>query len=190
MVIIGDGPIALLASRGPGLRRGQIFIWASTTSTWKSPYKLGADHKLYANRTLDRWPSSRTTPTAPARTSCWTWPAPQAPTEGFKMLRQGGRFSAFGIAPNRPAMLDYNAGIVFKGAQIHGINGRKMFDTWYRVRNLLASGRLDIRPVITHMFTPGRLQEGFDAMLGRPRQSAKVVLFPAADELDAAKKRM
>ena len=65
-----------------------------------------------------------------------------------------------------------------------------MFDTWYRVRNLLATGRLDIRPVITHMFRLEEYKAGFDAMLGRPRQSAKIVLFPTADEFEAAKKRM
>jgi threonine 3-dehydrogenase len=105
------------------------------------------------------------------------------------MVRKAGRVSAFGIAPTSPLQLDYNGGIVFKGCQIHGISGRKMFDTWYRNRNLLAYGRLDVSPVITHMFTLADYAKGFDAMTERPRKSAKVVLFPDAAELEAAKKR-
>jgi threonine 3-dehydrogenase len=107
----------------------------------------------------------------------------------FRMVRKAGRVSAFGIAPSSPLALDYNGGIVFKGCQIHGINGRKMFDTWYRNRNLLAYGRLDVRPVITHMFTLAEYAAGFGVMTERPRRSAKAVLFPDPKELEAAKKR-
>jgi threonine 3-dehydrogenase len=107
----------------------------------------------------------------------------------FRMVRKGGRVSAFGIAPSSPLMLDYNNGIVFKGCQIHGISGRKMFDTWYRVRNLLANKRLDVTPVITHMFPLEEFEKGFAAMLERPRKSAKVVLFPDRKEHEAALKR-
>ena len=98
-------------------------------------------------------------------------------------LRKGGRFTAFGIAPESPCPIDYNNGIVFKGCQIHGINGRKMYDTWYRVRNLLASKRLDPSPVITHKFLLDDYEKGFEKMIERPRQSAKVVLFPDPNEM-------
>jgi threonine 3-dehydrogenase len=107
----------------------------------------------------------------------------------FRMVRKAGRVTAFGIAAQSPLPVDYNAGIVFKGCQIHGVNGRRMFDTWYRVRNLLAAGRIDVSPVITHLFSLEEYAKGFEAMTTRPRVSAKVVLFPAPDELAAAKKR-
>jgi threonine 3-dehydrogenase len=64
-----------------------------------------------------------------------------------------------------------------------------MFDTWYRVRALLASGRLDPSPVITHMFALEDFEKGFGEMTTRPRKSAKVVLFPDKKELAAALKR-
>jgi len=40
------------------------------------------------------------------------------------------------------------------------------------------------------MFSLEDYVKGFDAMLGRPRESAKVVLFPDAAEFAAARKRM
>ena len=61
---------------------------------------------------------------------------------------------------------------------IYGINGRLMFDTWHTVRALLASGRLDIRPIITHRLPLTQFQEGFGLMTNRPKVSGKVVLYP------------
>jgi len=108
----------------------------------------------------------------------------------FAMVRKAGRVTAFGIAAESTVPIDYNNGIVFKGCQIHGINGRKIFDTWYRNRNLLASGRLDPTPVITNVFPLGDFVKGFDKMIERPRTSAKVVLFPEMGEYEAAVKRI
>jgi len=115
----------------------------------------------------------------------------QAIQEGFAMLRKGGRFSAFGVLSEPTVTIDYNNSIVFKGCQIHGINGRKMFDTWYRVRNLLASKRLDISPVVTHKMALEDFARGFDLMLApfRERKAGKIILFPDKKELAEALKR-
>ena len=39
---------------------------------------------------------------------------------------------------------------MFKGAKVLGINGRKMFATWYQMEELLLSGRLQLDEIITH----------------------------------------
>lgn len=93
---------------------------------------------------------------------------------GLKVLRKGGRFSAFGI-PSGKITLDYNS-IIFKGLTLYGISGRLMFDTWFKVRNLLMNKKLDISPVITHKFKLEEFDKGFSAMLDKT--AAKVILFP------------
>ncbi|MCP4594557.1 MAG: hypothetical protein GY842_27815, partial [bacterium] len=108
----------------------------------------------------------------------------------FAMVRKAGRLTAFGVAPESPVPIDYNNGIVFKGCQIHGINGRKIFDTWYRNGNLLAAGRLNPAAVITDVFKLEDYEAAFTKMTERPRKSAKVVLFPDEQEYQAAKKRL
>ena len=105
------------------------------------------------------------------------------------MLRKGGRFSAFGVLSESMYNINYNDFLVFRGARVHGINGRKMFDTWYRVGNLLSSGRLDIRPVITHMMLLEDFTRGFDLLMELPRRASKIVLFPDKAELDKAQSR-
>lgn len=96
---------------------------------------------------------------------------------GFKLVRKGGRYSAFGIAPGKVEW-DINNGVVFKGVTIYGINGRLMYDTWHKVANLLKYKKLDISPVVTHKLPLEKFEEGFNLMIDRPKVSGKVVLIP------------
>jgi threonine 3-dehydrogenase len=189
MVILGDGPIGLFAvgvARAVGVTN--IILVGLSRFNLEIGRRLGADHILYAD-------DNETDRVAYVKDHTYGFGAdivlemagvPQAVDEGFKMLRKGGRFSAFGVLSETAIPIDYNNSVVFKGCQIHGINGRKMFDTWYRVRNLLASGRLDISPVVTHKMALGDYREGFAKMMELPRKAAKIVLFPDKEELESA----
>ena len=73
---------------------------------------------------------------------------PAAIAQGFRMLRMGGRASLLGI-PSRAVEMDLANGVIFKGATVHGINGRKMYETWFQAEALLRGG-MDLSPVITH----------------------------------------
>jgi threonine 3-dehydrogenase len=193
MVITGDGPISLFATavaRACGVAR--IFLVGKYEFNMEIGRKLGADHLLWTNRSTadERYQFVRDhTGGNGVDVALEMVGSQDSVVDCFRMVRKAGRVTAFGIAAQSPLPVDYNAGIVFKGCQIHGVNGRRMFDTWYRVRNLLAAGRIDVSPVITHLFSLEEYAKGFEAMTTRPRVSAKVVLFPAPDELAAAKKR-
>ncbi len=193
MVITGDGPISLFAvaiARATGVAK--IILLGKYEFNVEIARRLGADHLIYTNKTTpdERLEMVRDlTGGNGVDIALEMVGSNDSIGDCFRMVRKAGRVTAFGIAPTSPLMLDYNGGIVFKGCQIHGVSGRKMFDTWYRNRNLLAYGRLDVRPVITHMFTLDQYATGFGAMTERPRKSAKVVLFPDKAELEAARKR-
>ncbi len=74
---------------------------------------------------------------------------PSAIAQGFRMLRMGGRASLLGI-PSRPVELDLANAVIFKGATVHGINGRKMYETWFQAEALIRDSGVDLSPVITH----------------------------------------
>ncbi|GAG67312.1 unnamed protein product [marine sediment metagenome] len=97
--------------------------------------------------------------------------------QGLSVLKKGGRFTAFGI-PSGKVEIDLANDIIFKGAVVIGISGRKMFDTWYRVAGLLESKRIDISPVITHKFPLEEFKKGFELMMSEERKAAKILLFP------------
>jgi threonine 3-dehydrogenase len=78
-------------------------------------------------------------------------------------MNHGGRVAALGIPP-RPMTLDVND-IIFKGLEVAGIYGRRIFETWYKMAAMLQSG-LDISPVITHRFEAGDFEEAFATVAG------------------------
>ncbi len=99
---------------------------------------------------------------------------PQAINQGFRALRKGGWASLLGLAPG-PVEMDINDGIIFKGARVYGINGRRMYDTWYKMEALLTSG-LDVQPLITHSFPMEDFAEAFELVLSG--SCGKVILYP------------
>ncbi len=196
MLITGDGPISLFAI-GVAFACGvaKIIHFGKYDFNMAIGKKLGADYQVWTNKTSreERIKIVRElTDGQGVDIALEMTGSEDSILDCFAMVRRAGRVTAFGIPEKSPLPFgfDYSGGIVFKGCQIHGINGRKIFDTWYRVRNLLASKRLDISPVITHLFSLEDFEEGFKKMTERPRQSAKFVLFPDRDELEKAKKRL
>lgn len=97
--------------------------------------------------------------------------APAAFQQFLDTVINGGKVALLGI-PSVDFAIDWNQ-VIFKGLTLQGIYGRKMFETWYKMKNLLLSG-LDVTPVITHHFPMERFQEGFDVM--RSGKSGKVIL--------------
>ncbi len=69
--------------------------------------------------------------------------------QGFRLLRNGGWAGLLGL-PSKPVEVDLANAVIFKGATVHGINGRKMYETWLQAEALLRDGRIDLSPVITH----------------------------------------
>lgn len=99
--------------------------------------------------------------------------APSAIDAGFSALRPGGTAALLGI-PSRPLTFDLTNHVIFKGARVLGINGRKMFQTWYQMEALLLSGRLELDEIITHQLPMERFAEGFGLM--QSGEGIKIVL--------------
>jgi len=100
---------------------------------------------------------------------------PMAVEQGLQALHSGGWISLLGIG-DRPVTLDLNDLVVTKGITIHGIFGRRIWDTWERTSAYLSSGRVDVTPLITHRFPLDDFQEAMAQM--KSGRSGKVVLLP------------
>jgi len=99
--------------------------------------------------------------------------SPQAMKDGLATLRAGGRASILGVFP-KPFEVDVTNDIVFRGITLHGINGRKMFDTWYKARAFLP--KIKLERLVTHRFKLKEIEKGFDVL--KRREGMKVVLEP------------
>ncbi len=100
---------------------------------------------------------------------------PDAIRTGFSILRRGGRVSLLGI-PSRPVELNFADDIIFKGATILGINGRRMYQTWYQMQALLKAGKLDLRPAITDRISMRDFSKGMERL--KTGEASKILLYP------------
>lgn len=93
----------------------------------------------------------------------------------FKYLKPGGCMSLLGI-PSEPICLDFATDIVFKGIHIYGVTGRRIYDTWYKVKELIDHDRLHLDKIITHQLPLARINEAGEIMGGK--NCGKIILFP------------
>jgi threonine 3-dehydrogenase len=93
--------------------------------------------------------------------------------QGLRMVRNGGRAALLGL-PSDDVSLNLAESIIFKGLTVLGINGRKMFETWYQTQALVVAGRVDLAPIITHVIPIERFQECFELL--HDGKAAKIVM--------------
>jgi threonine 3-dehydrogenase len=101
--------------------------------------------------------------------------------QGFRLLRPGGEAALLGLF-SRPIEFDFDNRVVFKGATVHGIVGRRLWATWYQMRAMLRSGAVDLAPMVTHRFGLDDFEAAFDLMASG--QCGKVVMFPNPADAD------
>src|SRR5580704_17248370 len=93
--------------------------------------------------------------------------------QGFAILRMGGRASLLGI-PSRPVEIDLANALIFKGATVHGINGRKMYETWFQAEALIRDSGVDLAPVITHRLPLAKFDEAMKLL--ESGEASKILL--------------
>jgi threonine 3-dehydrogenase len=95
--------------------------------------------------------------------------------DGFRMLRPGGRASLLGI-PAEPVTLDLLNDVIFKGATVQGIYGRRMFETWLQMSALLRDRRLNLEPLFKERLRLGEYAQAFRLL--EQGAAGKVILLP------------
>lgn len=93
---------------------------------------------------------------------------------GLDLTRNGGHVALLGI-PAQEVCLDLARDIIFKGLTLHGINGRRMFETWFQCTGFLRNRLLDLSPIITHHLPFESFEEGLQLM--QAGKAGKVVLY-------------
>lgn len=87
--------------------------------------------------------------------------------------RPGGRISLLGLYAEMLESVDLNK-MIFKGLKVHGIIGRRMWDTWDQMKWLLAEKGLDVTPVVTHEMPYTEVTEAMETM--KRGEAGKIVL--------------
>ncbi len=101
--------------------------------------------------------------------------AASALDQALRVVTRGGRISLLGIF-GEPVPIELSELVIMKGLRVHGIFGRRIYDTWERTQSLLRSGSLDVGPIITHRLSLADWEQAFDLIAAR--NAGKVVLVP------------
>src|SRR5271168_3631116 len=100
---------------------------------------------------------------------------PTAIQQGFSSLRAGGRASLLGI-PTENVPLDLVKDVIFKGATVQGIYGRRMYGTWVQMTALLKAGRLNLEPLFGEEAPLEKFEDAFAKLQGG--WAGKILLYP------------
>ena len=101
--------------------------------------------------------------------------APAAIDSAFRAVRNGGDVVLFGI-PGRPVEIDVAESLIFKNLTVTAVNGRQVWETWFKTRWLLEHGVVDLSPLVTHELPLEGFADAFEE-LGRG-EACKIVLRP------------
>lgn len=172
VLITGAGPIGIMAvaiARRAGARNVVI--------TDVNDYRLGIAAKLGATRAVNVTHHSladvmsELDMTEGFDVGLEMSGVPAAFADMLRTINHGGKLALLGILPAGTG-IDWNE-VIFKGLEVRGIYGRRMFETWYKMIAMLEGG-LDLSSVVTHRFAVDDFQKAFDA--ARSGQAGKVIL--------------
>jgi len=178
VLITGCGPIGLLA-----ITVAKTFGAENVIATEVNPVRLALARKMGADRVINPLESGDATrreirDAAGGRgvdVAVEMSGHPRSLELCFDSLTPGGRVSLLGLF-DKATTLDLNNALIFKAARVHGIFGRRMFETWYTVKGLLArpSFREKMAQIITHRVPIAELARAME--LVESMQAAKVSL--------------
>ena len=97
--------------------------------------------------------------------------SPQAFNEIIDHMYNGGNIALLGLLP-KSTKINWDD-VIFKGLNIKGIYGREMYDTWYKMTQMVRGG-LSISEVLTHQFNIDDFQDAFEVL--KSGNCGKVVL--------------
>src|SRR3546814_7452514 len=84
---------------------------------------------------------------------------PRAFNDMLDCMYNGGKVALLGLLP-KGAGVDWDR-IIFKVLTIHGIYGRRMYETWYKMTQLVLDG-FPLGKVLSHQLPADEFQKGFD----------------------------
>ncbi|MGM9552919.1 MAG: L-threonine 3-dehydrogenase [Faecousia sp.] len=104
--------------------------------------------------------------------------------QAFDGLRKGGRFTFAGL-PNKKLSLDLTNAVIYREAQMNGVTGRLMYETWYQCEELLKSPLVDFDDVIGGVYDMADYEQAFSALFaGKPGKMLLITPYGRSREAE------
>ena len=175
VLVTGCGPIGLCAV-GLAKAAGASLVIATDTEA----YRLELARRMGADLVLDAADAETDDRVAEAtggdgvEVVLEMSGSPHALDQALRVITRGGSISLLGIF-GEPPTVDLSELVIMKGLRLHGIFGRRIYETWEQTQALLRGG-LDVSPIITHRLDLEDWPQAFDLIA--TRHAGKVVLLP------------
>jgi threonine 3-dehydrogenase len=177
VVVLGAGPVGLFTV-GIARASGAAIVLASD----RTPFRLGLAKAMGATATLDIREAKDQVEWFREQNEGYGVDvvfemsgAAKAIADSFRIARNGGRVILFGI-PSRPVEIDVAESMIFKNLSVLAVNGRKIFETWYKTRWMLESKVVDLNPLVTHRYSLDDANLAMEQL--RSGEACKIVFYP------------
>ena len=162
VLITGAGPIGLMSIAICN------FVGArNVVITDKNKYRLELAKKMGASKAIDitKYSISEFYPQLNMTSGFDIGLELSGNSEAFSSMLEhmyhGANIALLGLLPDSTKINWDN--IIFKGLNVKGIYGREMYETWYKMTQMLRSG-LDISQILTHRIPIDQFQDAFKIM--------------------------
>lgn len=175
VLVTGVGPIGLMSVQAARLAgASQIFVVDRDRRRLDLAVELGAD-EAFDTTVDDDWPGRVIAATKGEGAHVLLEMSGAGPLidGGFTALRRGGRAALLGL-PSSEDAFDWNNHVIFKGATVLGINGRRMFETWLQMDDFFEQAPRLLEPIVTHLVPLAEFNHGIEMM--RSGEAVKAVL--------------
>lgn len=81
----------------------------------------------------------------------------------LRLARNGAHVSLMGL-PGAPVQIELAEHVIMKGLTLHGVTGRRMYDTWYRTQAFMLRNPALIDAIVTHVLPAREYLAGFRLM--------------------------
>jgi len=172
VLITGGGPIGIMAGavcRFIGARH--VVVTATKDYRIKLASKMGASRTVNVNRESVEDAMEVLNMSNGFDVGIETSGSPSAFNSMIDNMYEGGKIALLGFLPPETE-ISWDQ-VIFKGLLLKGIYGREMYETWYKMTQLIRSG-LPIEPIITHRFLIDNYDEAFNVV--HDGQCGKVIL--------------
>lgn len=162
VAVFGCGPIGLMAVAVAGkLGAHRVYAVGRTAAKLEMAKQLGA-HAVFNARETSVVEAIRQVTGGPGvDIVIEASGSEEAFHQGLEVLKNLGRFCLLGIPP-QPVQFDADRYLIRKELNITGIWGRRMYATWILVEQMIASGELDLAPLLGDIFPLDRYAAAFE----------------------------
>ncbi len=174
IAIHGLGPIGLFAVNAAKAMGATKVI----AIDWGNEYRMDIAKKLGADLVLGKGDDIvaeilAATEGRGVDNSCEFSGSAAALANSIHSTRMGGYLNVLSVYGTSNPEVPMND-LVFRYLHLKGINGRKMWSTWDKMYELLASGAIDVESIVTHRLSIDEFQKGIQ--LSRSGLCGKIVL--------------